>query len=86
MLVKFWPHASTSALVGIAIDFQHRPALLPIYTGTVLGTVRDASNAPLPSASVVIEEIREGINIITRSSDAGSYEFCRSQLDDTKSA
>lgn len=44
-------------------------------SGTVLGTVHDASNAPLPSANVVMEEVRKGVTVTARSSDAGAYEF-----------
>lgn len=44
-------------------------------TGTVLGTVVDASQSPLASATVVIEEVRKGITLKGRSTDAGSFEF-----------
>lgn len=61
--------------LGSLSIFSTAPLYCQFDTGTVLGTVRDASNAPLPSASVAIEEVNKGIKISTRSSDAGSYEF-----------
>ncbi len=51
------------------------PLLSQFDTGTVLGTVVDASHSPLASATVVIEEVRKGVTLKGRSSDAGSFEF-----------
>jgi Carboxypeptidase regulatory-like domain/TonB-dependent Receptor Plug Domain len=51
-------------------------SLFPQFdTGTVLGTVVDASQSPLASATVVIEEVRKGVTLKGRSTDAGSFEF-----------
>ena len=43
--------------------------------GTVLGTVRDRSDSPLAVATVFIEEVRKGVTLKARASDAGNYEF-----------
>ncbi|WP_321478026.1 TonB-dependent receptor domain-containing protein [uncultured Paludibaculum sp.] len=44
-------------------------------TGTILGSIHDGVNAPVPSAVVVIEEVRKGIIRNTHSTDAGTYEI-----------
>ena len=44
-------------------------------TGAVLGNVYDASRAPLVAATVTIEDVRKGIKLNSKSSDAGTFEF-----------
>jgi hypothetical protein len=51
------------------------PLFCQFDTGTVLGTVHDASRAPVPSASVAIEEVRKGVTLNVLSRDAGTFEF-----------
>jgi hypothetical protein len=52
------------------------PAYCQFDSGSVLGTIVDASGAPVPSAAVTIEEIRKGVKLATRTnSGSGAYEF-----------
>jgi hypothetical protein len=44
-------------------------------TGSVLGTVLDGSQSPVPGATVVVEDLRQGITRKTQSSLSGSFEF-----------
>jgi len=44
-------------------------------SGSVLGTVSDVSQSPLPAASISLEEIRKGVKLNVRSSNSGAYEF-----------
>ena len=52
---------------------------LPLFgqldSGTVLGNVHDSSDAPVPSATVVIEEVRKGITLKAQSNESGTFEF-----------
>ena len=54
-------------------------AALPLFgqfdSGMVLGIVRDATDAPIPQASVTLEEVRKGVALKARSSDSGTFEF-----------
>jgi hypothetical protein len=44
-------------------------------SATVLGTVRDTSNAVVPAAKVTLTAVETGISIVRTSSDDGNYEF-----------
>src|SRR5206468_6756928 len=44
-------------------------------SATVLGTVRDASNAVVPAAKVTLTSVDTGIAIVRTSSGDGNYEF-----------
>ena len=44
-------------------------------SATVLGTVRDASNAVVPGAKVTLTSVETGISIVRTSSGDGNYEF-----------
>ena len=52
------------------------PALLAQFeTSEVLGTVRDASNAPVPNANVTLTNQQTGIEAKTVTNEAGDYDF-----------
>ena len=44
-------------------------------SATVLGTVRDTSNAVVPAAKVTLTGVETGISIVRTSSGDGNYEF-----------
>ena len=50
-------------------------ALAQFDTATVVGTVRDASNAVVPEAKVTLTATETGISVIRTSAENGSFEF-----------
>src|SRR5258705_7918987 len=44
-------------------------------SGTVVGTVRDASGAVVPAAKVTLTSVATGISVSKTSGDDGNYEF-----------
>ncbi len=58
-----------------ALVLTSAPAFAQFDTATVVGTVRDASNAVVPSAKVTLTGVETGISIVRASSDDGNYEF-----------
>ena len=44
-------------------------------SGTVLGTVHDPSGAPVPNASVTLEDVKTGVNFQPKTGSTGDYEF-----------
>ena len=44
-------------------------------TGAVVGNVYDGSRSPVVAATVMIEDVRKGIKLNSKSSDAGTFEF-----------
>jgi hypothetical protein len=50
-------------------------ARAPFDSGTVVGTVRDASGAVMPAAKVTLTGVATGISISRTSADDGNYEF-----------
>ncbi len=44
-------------------------------SGTVLGTVHDPSGAPVPNASVTLEDVKTGVNFQAKTGSNGDYEF-----------
>ncbi len=44
-------------------------------TGAVVGNVYDGSRSPVGAATVMIEDVRKGIKLNSKSSDAGTFEF-----------
>ena len=64
-----------AALAIILMSMTARPAHAQFETATVLGTVRDASSAVVPDASVTLTNTATGVST-TRSTNAeGNYEF-----------
>lgn len=43
--------------------------------GTVLGTIHDPSGAPVPNATVTLEDKRNGVNFTSTTGGGGDYEF-----------
>ncbi len=64
-----------SVLSLLGLGLWALPALAQFDTGSVLGTILDASQSPVPAANVVLEEVRRGVSVTVRSSDAGIFEF-----------
>jgi hypothetical protein len=50
-------------------------AMAQFDTATVVGTVRDASNAVVPEAKVTLTATETGISVVRTSADNGSFEF-----------
>ncbi len=62
--------------VCLFLCFFTAPALLAQFeTSEVLGTVRDASNAPVPNANVTLTNQQTGIEAKTVTNEAGEYDF-----------
>ena len=49
-------------------------------SGTVLGTIYDASQSPVSGASVELEEVRKGVKLNARGSNSGTFEFPSSPI------
>ena len=59
-----------------ALLFLETSRLLAQFeSGTVLGTIRDPSGAPVPNAAVTLEDIKSGINFQSKTGANGDYEF-----------
>src|SRR5258708_542540 len=41
--------------------------------GSIVGTVRDSSGAPIPNAKVTVIDVRNGISHVTNTNDTGNY-------------
>ncbi len=50
-------------------------ALAQFDSATVVGTVRDASNAIVPAAKVTLTAVETGVSLVKMSSDSGNFEF-----------
>jgi hypothetical protein len=44
-------------------------------TATVLGLIKDPSGAVIPGSSVILENIRTGVTIATKTNEAGNFDF-----------
>ena len=55
------------------ISFISQPALAQVTTGAISGTVRDATGAVLPGATVTIKHVETGMNRTTVTNDEGHY-------------
>jgi hypothetical protein len=51
------------------------PASAQFDTGSVVGTVRDASKAVVPNAKVTLTRVDTGISTVRTSNSDGNYEF-----------
>jgi hypothetical protein len=51
------------------------PAIAQFDTGTVVGTVRDASGAAVPAAKVTLTNVQTGISTVKIAGDDGNYEI-----------
>lgn len=51
------------------------PLAAQFDTGAIVGIVRHASQAPVASAVVTVKEVRRGVNLTTKTNEAGSFEF-----------
>src|SRR3954462_13281147 len=49
-------------------------------SGTVLGTVRDASGGSVPNATITLEGVRTGLTFQTKTDNDGSYQFVNQRL------
>lgn len=77
MLSRFLP-AKISAKVSTTLAFLFLAAgasLAQIDTGAIVGTVRDASNAAVPRASVTLANAATGITQNTVTNESGEYQF-----------
>ena len=51
------------------------PASAQVDTGTVQGTVRDATGGVVPGARVTLINVDMGVSFQTKTNDVGSYQF-----------
>jgi hypothetical protein len=51
------------------------PAFAQVDTGSVLGTVRDATGALVPAATVTLIHVDMGVSFQTKTNDVGLYQF-----------
>ena len=64
------------ALAIVVLSFVIvRTAHAQFETATVLGTVRDASNAIVPAATVTLTNTATGLSITKATNAEGNYEF-----------
>src|SRR5258706_13558567 len=63
------------SLCVFALLLSASAAFAQFDSATVLGTVRDTSNAVVPAAKVTLTAVETGISIVRTSSDAANYEF-----------
>src|SRR4030095_16183415 len=69
------PRTLTLLIVILACAAWPLPAAAQFETATVLGTVRDASNAVVPEATVTLTNVATGVSATQRANAEGSYEF-----------
>ena len=62
-------------LCAFAVLLTASAARAQFDSATVVGTVRDASNAVVPTAKVTLTGVDTGISVVRTSSDNGSFEF-----------
>ena len=62
-------------LCACALALAKGIAFAQFDTATVVGTVRDSSNAVVPSAKVTLTGVETGISVVRMSSADGNYEF-----------
>jgi hypothetical protein len=66
----------TTALYVCALVFFSNSLLFAQFeSGSVLGTIHDASGAAVPNATVVLENVKTGVTFQTTTGSNGSYEF-----------
>ncbi|HLJ13297.1 MAG TPA: carboxypeptidase-like regulatory domain-containing protein, partial [Bryobacteraceae bacterium] len=61
--------------LGLLILTAEHPLLGQVDTGTIRGTITDASGRVIPGATVTIKEEQTGLTLTTVSGAAGSYVF-----------
>ena len=67
--IRVWSWSLTVLLLAAA------PAFAQFDTGTVVGTVRDASGAAIPGAKVTLTNVETGVSIVKTAGDDGNYEI-----------
>jgi hypothetical protein len=72
---------TTLFLVSLVISLVTAPALFAQFeTSEVLGTVRDASSAPIANATVTLANQQTGIEVKTTTNQDGEYDFFNVQV------
>lgn len=66
---------ATALLVLVILGFAHPRALAQSITGTILGTVRDPSQAVIAGAKVTVTNVLQGWNQTANTDAAGDYIF-----------
>lgn len=56
-----------------AVLFTHQPASAQVRSGTIVGTVTDASGAPVPEADIVVRETKTNAALSLKSNGSGEY-------------
>jgi len=72
MLRSFNKFAIPAALAAVLL-FTYQPLAAQVRSGTIVGTVLDASGAPLPNADVNVRETNTNSNLNLKSNGAGEY-------------
>ncbi len=60
---------------ALLVTLSAAPALAQFDSATVVGTVRDASGAVVPTAKVTLTGVDTGISVVRTSGENGSFEF-----------
>ena len=60
-------------VVGLVVLFAVVPVLAQLPTGTILGTVRDASGASVPGATVTVQNTDTGLVRTVMTDNSGAY-------------
>ncbi len=63
------PHRAQSAILTLFIS----PCLAQVESGTIAGTVTDATGAVIPDAAVTVSNVASNVKRITQTSGTGSY-------------
>ena len=71
--MRFWKN--TRSLAGFFLLFAGLAFGQTITSGTVVGSVTDATGAVIPNASVTIQQAESGIIQTTKTNESGQYRF-----------
>ncbi|MCU1314379.1 MAG: Oar protein [Acidobacteriaceae bacterium] len=71
--MRFWK--VTRLLAGFFLLFAGLAFGQTITSGTVVGSVTDATGAVIPNASVTIQQAESGIIQTTKTNESGQYRF-----------
>ncbi|MEP7304937.1 MAG: carboxypeptidase-like regulatory domain-containing protein [Acidobacteriota bacterium] len=68
-------HALRRTLWIALFLFAARPASAQFDTGSIVGTVRDATSAVVPQATITLTNVATGVSAATTTNREGNYEF-----------
>ena len=65
----------THLVIACAVLLSGSAASAQVDTGIIQGTVRDATGAVLPGATVTLVNVDQGVSFQTKTNDVGNYQF-----------